>query len=81
MHILFRCNECGIVTDHLPAMKHCLSYLDNWYKSCDPVTSMLTTGNNIVLYLMDRNCNNEDMCATYKIVVMVIPTGSIVMCV
>ena len=46
---LFRCNECGVVTDHLPAMKHCLSFLDNWYKSCDPVTSILTTGNSTVI--------------------------------
>ena len=43
--IIFKCNQCGVVTDHQQAMKHCLSFLDNWYKLCDPVTSILTTGN------------------------------------
>lgn len=46
---LFRCSQCGAVTDLQPAMKQCVSYLDNWYKSCDPVTSILTTGKNTII--------------------------------
>ena len=64
---LFRCNQCGVVTDHQPVMKHCLNYLDNWYKSCDPVTSILTTGNSTIIRIMElqismvkyfHNCKN-----------------------
>ena len=42
---IFKCNDYGVVTDHQEAMKYCFSFVDNWYKSCDPVTSILTTGN------------------------------------